>query len=56
MQVEVLYDTDRKGGKLMPGLVSALTAAEIGSAIMNGICGIGTAVSVASFIRDILDD
>ncbi len=40
----------------MPGFFSVLTAAKIGSAIMNGICGIGTVVNVISIIRDILDD
>lgn len=56
MKDEVLSDSAGKGGRIMPGFFSVLTAAKIGSAIMNGICGIGTVVNVISIIRDILDD
>ena len=46
----------RKGGISMFGLVAALTAAEVGSGILNGILGLSSVLSIVSVVKKLFDE
>ena len=46
----------RKGGISMLGLVAALTAAEVGSGILNGILGLSSVLSIVSAVKKLFDE
>ena len=46
----------RKGGISMFGLVAALTAAEVGSGILEGVLGICFVLNAVSFLKKLFDE
>lgn len=46
----------RKGGISMFGLVAALTAAEVGSGILNGVFGLCSVLNAVSAIKKLFDE
>ena len=46
----------RKGGISMFGLVAALTAAEVGSGVLEGIVGLCSVLNAVSFLKKMFDE
>ena len=46
----------RKGGISMFGLVAALTAAEVGSGILEGVLGICSVLNAVSALKKLFDE
>ncbi len=46
----------RKGGISMLGLVAALTAAEVGSGVLEGIVGLCSVLNTVSFLKKMFDE
>ncbi len=46
----------RKGGISMLGLVAALTAAEVGSGVLEGIVGLCSVLNAVSFLKKMFDE